>query len=503
MYFYLYFYCKLNFLIRDYSRLIVSVFSSFLQQKRRKKIFICGIGGIGTSGLAILAKSCGYYVYGSNNESNSNTEKLKQLGIDVKIGHKADNIGDCDIFVYTRAIDLSTNIEAIEAKARQIEIYERGAMLSILMLDYYNIVIAGSHGKTTTTGLIGNMLDTLGDDPNILIGGVLNKNHSNCKISKRKYFVVESDESDGSFLGMPTNIGIITNIDPEHMEFYKTVDNLEYYFYRFAKKIIDNNGYVIICIDDKIGYNVFKKIGEHRNVITYGMKEKSVDFYCNNIVFEKNGLSFDVYNNLTNTSEKKVFLKNMFGKINASNTLPAFAVGYILEKKSNEIAKTFASFSGIEKRFTIVGTFNDTIVVDDYAHNPQKINSAIDSARHYMKCNNLNGKLTIIFEPHRYTRVRDGIELFSDFLKKSDNVIVLPIYSSSEREIEGITQEFVVSECKKKNCNVYKCDLDIKNIKSELIKIGACGKDNLIVFMGAGRSSKKAHELVEVIDDYV
>lgn len=467
----------------------------FIKHKK-SKLFICGIGGIGTSGLAILARSCGYDVYGSNEEENKNTEKLKKLGINVVIGHKAENLGNCDIFVYSRAIDLSTNIEAIEAKARHIPMLERGLMLSNLMSDYYNIVIAGSHGKTTTTGLIGNVLSKLNEKPNILIGGVLNEYEANCKVGNKKYFVVESDESDGSFLEMPANIGVITNIDPEHMEFYKTVDNLEYYFFRFAKKIISNNGSIVVCIDDEIGRKIVDSVN-HKNTITYSANDKNADFYCENIKLERNGIIFDVINNIENLSEKNVYLSNMFGKINAANVLAAFAIGFLLNKNSSDIAKTFSKFEGIQKRFTIVGKCKNTIIVDDYAHNPQKISCAIDSAKHYMTCNDLKGKLTVIFEPHRYTRVRDSIDLFSESLKVADNVLVLPIYASSEREIDGINQEYVVNKCKEKNNNVFMCKMNVENIKSKLSEINAFGEDNLIVFMGAGRSSRMAHEIVE------
>lgn len=480
-------------------------------KKSSVKLFICGIGGIGTSGLSLLAKSCGYQVCGSNEEENSNTEKLKKLGIDVKIKHKAENVRGNDIFVYTNAIDLSTNIEAIEAKALQMPMYDRGKMLAMLMKNYFNIVIAGSHGKTTTTGLIGNMLNKIGKKPNVLIGGVLNDSKTNCEIGK-KYFVVESDESDGSFLGMPANIGVITNIDPEHMEFYKTIENLEYYFYRFAKKIVDNNGNIIVCIDDKVGKDLVKKLEKELNnkknnnkktknkvkqVITYSAVNKKADFYCSNIKYRKDGIVFDVFNNINKTSEKNVFLSNMYGEINASNATTVFAVGYILNQNSGKIAKTFSQFAGIQKRFTICGECQKTLIVDDYAHNPQKIHSAIGSAKHYMKCNNLKGKLTIVFEPHRYTRVRDSIDLFADILKEADNVLVLPIYASSEQQIEGITQDFVVKKCKKHNKNVFSCELDVKKIKSKLKEIKAFEKDNLIVFMGAGRSSKLAHQIVE------
>ena len=462
------------------------------------KIFICGIGGIGTSALAVLARNCGCEVFGSNEEENKNTKRLRELGFNVFIGHKAENLQDCNLFVYSRAIDINTNVEAIEATARHIPKLERGEMLAILMSQYYNIVIAGSHGKTTTTGFISHTLKQLKLKPNILLGGVLNEIHLNCETNTGKYFVVESDESDGSFLRMPANIGIITNIDPEHMEFYKTKENLAYYFLKFAENAIKQDG-LIICIDDEIGRNILAKLNNKKNnIITYSFDNTKADFYAKNIELKQDGLAFIAVNNITKT-EENVFIANMFGEINASNALVSFAIGQILKQSSKRIAEAFASFQGIQKRFTITGKIHDTLVVDDYAHNPQKIDCAIGSAKHYMKGHNMNGKLIVIFEPHRYTRVRDGIDLFAKSFEKVDYLITLPIYASSEHEIEGINNEFVYTKCKNNNPNTFKCELDAKKIAELLKSINVFDKQNLIVFMGAGRSTKMAHEIVDVV----
>ena len=465
-------------------------------------MFICGIGGIGTSGLALLAKDRGYIVNGSNEADNKNTEKLKNEGLNVRIGHSVKNLENSDIFVYSTAIDLSTNIEAIEAKALQVPMFPRGKMLSLLMRDYFNIVVAGSHGKTTTTGLIGHMLQELKENPNILVGGVLNSCKSNCYIGGSKYFVVESDESDGSFLEMPVNIGVITNVDPEHMEFYKTFENLEYYFYRFAKKILDKQGHLILCIDDKVGNDIFEKLKKSNknidNVITYSAKNANADFFVKNVRFEINGLRFDVFNNKDKTSVKDVFLSNMYGEINALNATACCAVGYVLKFKLNKVAQTFANFAGIQKRFSVLGKLDKAILVDDYAHNPQKIFAAVNSARHYMKCHNMNGKLNIVFEPHRYTRIRDGMELFADALRNVDYVIVLPIYASSEHPIDGITQDFIVKELKKVNQNIFPCELNSGVIVNLLKDKRLTNEGDIIVFMGAGYSSKVAHEVAEI-----
>ena len=426
-------------------------------------IFFCGIGGIGTSGLALLSKNLGYNVYGSNIEENSNTDKLIKHGIDVKIGHNVDNLKKCDLFVYTMAVDLASNVEAIEAKSRRILMLNRGEFLSFLMLKYFNIVVAGSHGKTTTTGLIGHVLSKIGKKPNVLVGGVLNDSNTNCKVNNSKYFVVESDESDGSFLSMPSNIAVITSLDVEHMDFYKTKENLERYFSTFIKRTLKEKG-VTICIDSEMSFDIVKKIKnsdirqeDKEKMITYSLHNSEANFYADNIQYKNNGVYFDIVNNIDNSCD---------------------------------------SFEGIQKRFTIVGKINNMLVVDDYAHNPQKISACIDCARHYMESNNINGKLICVFEPHRYTRVRDSIDLFSKAFKDVDEVVVLPIYASSEKQIEGITQEYVVEKCQQNNNNIHLCSLDKNEIKRILIDI--CDEqDGLIVFMGAGRSSKLSRVVVD------
>ena len=213
--------------------MITNEIVELINKPQKPKIFFCGIGGIGMSGLALLLKSCGYEVFGSNECENKNTLMLKNNNIKVIIGHNKNNLQDCNIFAYTSAVNIETNCEALEAKKRKLPMIKRGELLAILMQHYINIVVAGSHGKTTTTAIIGHMLKEYKAEPNILLGGILNDNHSNCVVGKSKYFVIESDESDGTFEQMPADIAVITNIDPEHMEFYKTKENLEQYFFFF------------------------------------------------------------------------------------------------------------------------------------------------------------------------------------------------------------------------------------------------------------------------------
>ena len=479
-----------------------------LTNVEKPKLFFCGIGGIGMSGLALLAKNCGYIVVGSNIEENTNTEKLKKNNVKVYIGHNANNLSYqgslVDFFIYSSAIQIDKNCEALEAKKKNIPILHRGEMLAILMRHYYSVVIAGSHGKTTTTGLVWHMLNELDERPNVLIGGVLNCCNSNCVVNQGKYFVVESDESDGSFSLLDTNIGVITNIDPEHMEFYKTKENLEHYFLNFAKNSLNKNG-VVICIDDEIGKEIFKKLNndatenEKEKILTYSLQDRDADFFATNIRYDTNGLLFDVYDKRNEKVLYDVFLSNLYGECNIFNVLAAMCVAKLLGIFSKlETKNVFKNFQGIQKRFTVLGKiYKNTLVVDDYAHNPQKIASAIHSAKHYALTHGLEEKITVVFEPHRYTRVRDGMELFVDALKNVANVIILPIYSASEQKINEIDDDFVFNKVKKCNYNTYMCNTDVEEIYHLCKKIIDERHTNLIVFMGAGKSSKLAHLLIE------
>lgn len=469
-----------------------------LDSKKDLSFFFCGIGGIGMSGLALLAQSCGYKVSGSDLVENKNTKHLVQHGIKVFIGHDAKHIAGADIFVYSSAVNIDANVEALEARKIGILLIKRGDMVSILMRHYFNIIVCGSHGKTTTTGLIGHMMDELNLQPNVLIGGVLNSSHTNCQVGKGEYFVMEADESDGTFTVAPTDIAVITNIDPEHMEFYKTNDNLEKYFLEFAHKGLQKAG-TVICQDSKIGTDIIHKLNSEGTdkLITYSITDKNADFYAENITHKKDGIVFDVIDNIAKQEYKNIFLSNMFGNHNVLNLLAALGVAKLTGQSVAEAVKTFANFTGIQKRFTILGKIQHSLIVDDYAHNPQKIVCAINSTKHYIECNNLGKNFTIVFEPHRYTRWRDGRELFTKALSQAAHVIVLPIYASSEEPIPGIDDDHVFNELKKVCKDVVRTSDNAKEIGSAIEEILSKDKENSItIFMGAGKSSGLAHEVL-------
>lgn len=486
--------------------MITNEIIDLINRDKKPKVFFCGIGGIGMSGLALLLKSCGYEVFGSNECENKNTLMLKDKKIKVFIKHNKMNLEDCDIFAYTSAVDIDTNCEAIEAKKRNLPMIRRGELLAILMQHYFNIVVAGSHGKTTTTAIIWHMLKKYNLEPNVLLGGILNDNNSNCAIGKSKYFVVESDESDGTFEQMSADIAVITNIDPEHMDFYKTKENLEGYFLSFAQKAIVKTKYsgVVICIDGDIGLNIAEKVlknDKHNNVLTYSLNNKQANVYSSNIRYVNNGIVFNCVINGVNDDKIEVndiFLSNMFGKHNVSNALASIGVAILLHQNIQDLKNIFSNFKGTQKRFTILGKLKHSLIIDDYAHNPQKISACINSAKHYATCNCLKSGITIIFEPHRYTRIRDEMEAFKTAMRDVDNIIVLPIYASSEKPIAGINDEYVYQQLKSVNNNTQKCSLDEQELYRKILQIVDANKTDLIVFMGAGKSSKIAHSIAEI-----
>ena len=471
---------------------------NLLDNKKDLSFFFFCFGGIGMSGLALLAKSCGYKVSGSDLVKGKTTKFMEENDIRVYIGHDAKHIAGADIFVYSSSVNISKNSEAEAAKKLGIPLIRRGEMVSILMRHYFNIIVCGSHGKTTTTGLIGHMMDELNLRPNVLIGGILNSSHTNCQVGKGEYFVMEADESDGTFAVAPTNIAVITNIDPEHMEFYKTNDNLEKYFLEFAHKGLQKAG-TVICEDSKIGADIIRKLKSEGTdkLITYSITDKNADFYAENIVHKKDGIVFDVIDNTAKQEYKNVFLSNMFGDHNVLNLLACLCVAKLTDQSISNSVKTFANFTGIQKRFTILGKIQHSLIVDDYAHNPQKIVCAINSTKHYIECNNLGKNFTIVFEPHRYTRWRDGHELFTKALSQAAHVIVMPIYASSEEPIPGIDDEHVFNELKKVCKDVVRTSDDAKEIRTAIEEILSKDKENSItIFMGAGKSSGLAHDVL-------
>ena len=454
---------------------------------QKEIIHFIGIGGIGMSGLAQVMKNMGFKIQGSDQNKNKSTSNCTKSGIKVFIGHSKNNIKNATILVKSTAIK-DSNIEIKIAKKRKIPIYSRAEVLADVVSLKKNIIITGSHGKTTTTSLVAKILSDQKLDPTIINGGVINSLNSNAKLGKGDWAILEADESDGSFLKLPINYSIVTNIDNEHIDFYKNFKNLENAFIQFINKT-PPTGKSLICIDDKNIKKILKKI-KNKNILTYGI-DKNADYRINNIKYNIKYSKFDLqYKNLNN---KKNIIKNinlkLIGEHNVLNAAAAIAVCVNLGAKIEIIKKSLKNFSGVQRRMTKIFTKDKNEFFDDYAHHPTEISSILNGVNKVYK------KRTIIsvFEPHRYSRIKSLKQEFSKSFIKSDLVLVCPIYAAGEKKDLKFN---LLSFAKLISTNSKTQVIIVKNQK-ELLTFFKRNlvSDEIIIGMGAGAISQWMREL--------
>ena len=452
-------------------------------------IHFIGIGGIGMSGIAEILFQSGYHVQGSDLKQSNNTNRLEKLGIKVYIGQKKSNIIDAKIIVVSTAIS-EKNEEFIAAKKMFLPIVHRSEMLGELMRLKQSIAIAGTHGKTTTTSLIAKMIEENGMDPTIINGGIISSLDSNARLGNGEWMVVEADESDGSFSKLNPTAAIITNIDLEHLDYHKNEDNLENAFYNFVSSI-PFYGFVCLCIDNPRTQRLISKL-ENKKVITYGMSANA-DIRATNIYYKNNKMNFSL-----NIKNNKEFEENvykiefsMIGMHNIQNALATIATGIELKIPLTKIKNTLKNFTGVERRFQKVGNFKNTTIIDDYGHHPVEINSALSAARFLAP----ESKIIAIFQPHRYSRLKDLFDDFCSCFNKADHVFLLDVYAAGEKSIkkfESINLEKGLADYGHKNV------LYIQNqnlIAKNLLKL--IQPNDLIICLGAGSITKIANSLEE------
>ena len=452
-------------------------------------IHFIGIGGIGMSGIAEILFQSGYHVQGSDLKQSNNTNRLEKLGIKVYIGQKKSNIIDAKIIVVSTAIS-EKNEEFIAAKKMFLPIVHRSEMLGELMRLKQSIAIAGTHGKTTTTSLIAKMIEDNGMDPTIINGGIISSLHSNARLGNGEWMVVEADESDGSFSKLNPTAAIITNIDLEHLDYHKNEDNLENAFYNFVSSI-PFYGFVCLCIDNPRTQRLISKL-ENKKVITYGMSANA-DIRATNIYYENNKMNFSL--NIKNNKEFKENVYkiefSMIGMHNIQNALATIATGIELKIPLTKIKNTLKNFTGVERRFQKVGNFKNTTIIDDYGHHPVEINSALSAARFLAP----ESKIIAIFQPHRYSRLKDLFDDFCSCFNKADHVFLLDVYAAGEKSIkkfESINLEKGLADYGHKNV------LYIQNqnlLAKNLLKL--IQPNDLIICLGAGSITKIANSLEE------
>ena len=458
-----------------------------LEKNIKNKIHLTGIGGIGMSGIAEVLFSQGYKIQGSDLLNNNNTKRLKKMGIKVFLGHSQKNLKNVNILVISSAIK-KNNTELKFAKKNKISVYKRSDMLAALMKYNESIAVSGSHGKTTTTSLISSVLESANFDPTTIIGGIVNQYKSTTRIGKSNWMVVEADESDGSLIDLFPKIAVLTNINKEHMDFYKNYSNLKKYFLNFTNNI-PFDGVAIYCNDN----SDLKKLlleSKKRNKISYGLNKDS-DVRATNILINEKGSFFDINIKKTNLLKKETINKirlNVLGRHNIQNSLAAVTVAKILNINTNKIKKAFQKFKGVKRRFTLICNFKGIKIIDDYAHHPEEIKATLELARDLKP-----KKIIVIFQPHRYSRFKNLYYDFKKVLKNCDRLYVANVYSAGEKKIKNISKEKFVFEMNKIKKNFAKSLNNINSLPEIILNEG--NKGDIVIFIGAGDISKWVNDL--------
>jgi len=450
-------------------------------------IHFIGIGGIGMSGLAQIMKNMGFNIQGSDLNKNKNTERLVKSGIKVFFKHDKKNLKNSTMVVISSAVK-GNNKELKYAKYKSLPIFKRGDMLANIVALKKNIVITGSHGKTTTTSLVGNILFEAGLDPTIINGGVINSFKNNAQLGKSEWAVIESDESDGSFLKLPVTYSIVTNVDKEHLDHYGNFEKLKKSFSKFIDKT-PSFGKSFVCIDNKNLKFLVKKC-KNKNFLTYGFNKNS-NYQIRNVIKNKNNSIFDLRVKFPDKKDYNIRkLKiNLLGDHNISNSAASIAVALNLGIKINKIKKTLRKFLGIQRRFTKVFSIGKKDFFDDYAHHPTEIKAVISGAREVYK----NRKIICVFQPHRYSRVRALKKEFAFSFKSIDTVILCPVYAAGEKKKYDFDQDRfskLISKKSKTQVVNIKNQNDLKNYFNKNLL-----HDEMVICMGAGSITSWIREI--------
>jgi UDP-N-acetylmuramate--alanine ligase len=409
------------------------------------RIHFVGVGGIGMSGIAELLANLGYRVSGSDMKASELTDRLAAMGVDIHIGHRAENVGDVDVVVFTSAAR-SDNPELVEARARRIPVIARAELLGELMRLRFGIAIAGAHGKTTTTSMIALVLERAGLDPTAVIGGRLSAFGSNARLGRGSYMVAEADESDRSFLKLYPSIAVLTNIDREHMEAYGTFADLQTAFVDFANRV-PFYGCVVLCADDMELMTLRARLT--RRVVTYGLTRDDVDVRAMDVRLEGFGSTCTVTARKIPTGGADALGElrlQVPGRHSVQNALAAVAIALELDVPFARIASALAEFQGAERRFQHYGEVNGVRLVDDYGHHPTEIAAVLAAARAAKPA-----RVIVGFQPHRYTRTRDLMREFALALAGADEVVLTDIYAASEDPLPGITLEALAAAIKSRD----------------------------------------------------
>src|SRR5579871_3470229 len=446
-----------------------------------------GIGGIGMSGIAEVMLNLGYMVQGSDQAESANVKRLREKGAHVAIGHNAANLTGVKVVVVSSAIK-PDNPELIEARAQRLPVVRRAEMLAELMRLKSCVAIAGTHGKTTTTSMVASLIDAGGFDPTVINGGIINAYGTNARLGEGDWMVVEADESDGTFLKLPADIAIVTNVDPEHLDHFKTFDAVQEAFRAFVENV-PFYGFAVMCTDHEVVHSLVGRI-EDRRIITYG-ENPQADVRLIGLTSGGGSSQFAVAIKSRKTGathEIKDIVLPMPGRHNASNATAAIAVAHELGISDDAIRKAIASFGGVKRRFTKTGEWNGVTIIDDYGHHPVEIAAVLKAAR-----DSYNGKVIAVVQPHRYTRLQSLFEEFCTCFNDADAVVVADVYPAGETPIEGIDRDHFAQGLRAhghRDVMVLPKAADLAGIVKGLARPG-----DLVVCLGAGNITQWAYAL--------
>ncbi|RED54115.1 UDP-N-acetylmuramate--L-alanine ligase [Aestuariispira insulae] len=456
------------------------------------RIHFVGIGGIGMSGIAEVLHTLGHKVSGSDMSDNANVKRLRGLGIEVIVGHEAANVEGAAVVVVSTAIR-QDNPELVAARESLIPVVRRAEMLAELMRLKWSVAVGGTHGKTTTTSLIAQMFETAEMDPTVINGGIINTYGTNARLGQGDWMVVEADESDGSFIKLPATITVVTNIDPEHLDFYGSFDTLRQAFQTYVQNI-PFYGFAALCIDHPEVQALIGKISDRR-LISYGFSPQA-DVRATNLQSDPSGVTFDVTASVRGEAprEFKGLHLPMHGDHNVQNSLAAIVVAIEMGLSDEQIAKGLASFGGVKRRFTKTGEVNGVTIIDDYGHHPVEITAVLKAARAATRRN-----VVAVVQPHRYTRLMSLFEEFCACFNDADSVIVANVYEAGEKPIEGINRDTLVQGLKTRghrNAFALQSEDDLPEMIRDMTEEG-----DLVVFLGAGTITNWAHALPQQLEE--
>ena len=456
-------------------------------------VHFIGIGGIGMSGIAEVMHNLGYQVQGSDMQANPNVIRLQGLGVTVFVGQQASNIKDADVVVISTAIK-EDNPELQAARAAGLPIVRRAEMLAELMRLKWTVSVAGTHGKTTTTSMVATVLEAAQVDPTVINGGIINAYGTNARRGEGDWMVVEADESDGTFVKLPATIAVVTNMDPEHLDFYGTFEAEREAFKAFLDKV-PFYGAAVMCIDHPEVQRLIPEIS-NRRVISYGTSPQAAVRGVD-LTPEKGGITFGVDISETKDQPAKT-IDNihlpMPGLHNVQNALAAIAVGLEMGIDSDVLRRAFAGFKGVKRRFTHTGTGAGVHVVDDYGHHPVEIKSVLAAARE-----SFDGKIIAVVQPHRYSRLESLFDDFCTCFNDADTVIVTPVYEAGEQPIAGAEHEDLVNGLRASgHKSVDQCagGDDLAEVVSRYAAAG-----DAVICLGAGTITKWAHDLPAQLEE--